>query len=218
MLALLSVASTSLATPEADDFGGRLVVDCYPTNSSRDVAQDVARGSRASTELTFNDCVLDGFDFGFLSAFPDLRYLNVYGGSLEEFRGMPFLPTLSSVTIAVANFRTFWAPGLTPSLSYLRLERLPDDAAIDGILQSALSYKENITFLIISDTGATRVPPTVKEFANTNYFWFRYNDRTRNLTRGTFPSTFRPIYLYLYDNNIEHIEAGTFEGELGSDL
>ena len=189
--------------------------NCNYAFTSRDIAAQLANLPRDESSIYFYGCDLTTFDFGSLAQFKELRYLQVYGGSLVEFRGMPYLPTLLHVSIYVANFAKFWPPGLTPSLDLIYLERLPNDMALDGVLNSIdSSYKGNLTFLWIRNTGATRVPLNIiQEFPNLYSFYLQCNKNIRSLTTGSFPSRTNLIVLDLSNNNITIIEPGTFEGK-----
>ena len=216
MLAMLAASTASVATRAAVQraaTGPRLEIECNSNYPGRDIAADLVHYSRDYTSIEFLNCDLTTLDFGFLAEFPALDALYVEGGSLEEFHGMPTLPVLTWAQIAVPNFRTFWGPGLTPSLGCLILEMISDDAAIDNILTSALFYKESIWLLYLSRSGATRIPPMAIEFPDLNIFDYNFNNQTRRLTAGTFPSTFRPGAIFVDDCNITEIEPGTFEGK-----
>jgi len=216
MLAMLAASTASVATRAAVQraaTGPRLEIECNSNYPGRDIAADLVHYSRDYTSIEFLNCDLTTLDFGFLAEFPALDALYVEGGSLEEFHGMPTLPVLTWAQIAVPNFRTFWGPGLTPSLGCLILEMISDDAAIDNILTSALFYKESIWLLYLSRSGATRIPPMAIEFPDLNIFDYNFNNQTRRLTAGTFPSTFRPGAIFVDDCNITEIEPGTFEGD-----
>ena len=189
--------------------------NCNYAFTSRDIAAQLANLPRDESSITFKGCDLTTFDFGSLAEFKELRRLQVNGGSLVEFRGMPYLPTLREVSIIVENFAKFWPPGLTPSLDYIDLARLPNDMALDGVLNSIdSSYKGNLTYLVIRNTGATRVPLNIiQEFPNLYSFILNYNKNIRSLTTGSFPSRTNLIVLDLSNNNITIIEPGTFEGK-----
>ena len=189
--------------------------NCNYAFTSRDIAAQLANLPRDESSITFKGCDLTTFDFGSLAQFKELRYLEMDGGSLVEFRGMPYLPTLLRVFIYVANFAKFWPPGLTPSLDVVYLERLPNDMALDGVLNSIdSSYKGHVTLLVIWNTGATRVPLNIiQEFPNLYSFILTGNKNIRSLTTGSFPSRTNLNILDFTNNNITIIEPGTFEGK-----
>ena len=163
--------------------------------------------------IYFENCDLTRFDFGILSQFLNLKFLEIKGGSLIEFTGMPSLPNLEIVRIDNSKFRRWYEPRLTPKILSITLKNITDDAVMDGIVDSLLFYKNALHTLKITHTNLTRIPPKVNQLSKLTTFIYRDNPQTTSLKAGTFPPTFKPETLLITDNNITTIEAGTFEGK-----
>jgi len=214
LLLTWSVVSTACSPmDQAKVADSRVVFDCLPSRSVQDLRAAVALMPRDLTYITFNDCNLTQFDFGFLAEFPDLTQLDVIRGSLTEFVGMPVVPNLQTVNVWSRDFRRWWGPSLTPKLERVALQYMPDDTVIDVILDSLLSYQSTLRRLHIDDSQVTRVPPKVNQFTSLDRFQFLENYQTTTLTAGTFPATFTPAEIYVSYCSITTIEADTFQGD-----
>jgi len=168
--------------------------------------------------IYFENCDLTRFDFGILSQFLNLKFLEIKGGSLIEFTGMPSLPNLEIVRIDNSKFRRWYEPRLTPKILSITLKNITDDAVMDGIVDSLLFYKNALHTLKITHTNLTRIPPKVNQLSKLTTFIYRDNPQTTSLKAGTFPPTFKPETLLITDNNITTIEAGTFEGNFSGNF
>lgn len=158
--------------------------------------------------LRFKNCDMTRLDFGFLARL-DLRHLQVEGGKLREFRGMPRLERLSVVEVSAAGFRRWYGPDLTPQLWSVRLEGAVDDESMDDIVDALLPYAATLQHLELRRTSLTRLPDRLALLAGV---FVNVEGNTRPLTipfgsvSGTFP------YFSVRDSKIDSIEAGAFQG------
>lgn len=159
--------------------------------------------------LRFKNCDMTRLDFGFLARL-DLRHLQVEGGKLREFRGMPRLERLSVVEVSAAGFRRWYGPDLTPQLWSVRLEGAVDDESMDDIVDALLPYAATLQHLELRRTSLTRLPDRLALLAGV---FVNVEGNTRPLTipfgsvSGTFP------YFSVRDSKIDSIEAGAFQGD-----
>ena len=195
--------------------GPRLEYNCNTGLAVEDIRVDLTQQREDLTEIIFRNCNLTELDFGFLAGFPDLRFLHVDGGSLVEFTGMPYVRDLTRAYIWTPDFRKWWGPGLTPQLWSVSLKFIADDASINRIVDSILSYKGTLTYLYIEDSYFTTFPPRIREFEQLQFFIFDGNHQVTTLTNATFPASFTPDGIYIRDSNITMIEPGTFSGDTG---
>jgi len=192
--------------------GPRLEYNCNTGLAVEDIRVDLTQQREDLTEIIFRNCNLTELDFGFLAGFPDLRFLHVDGGSLVEFTGMPYVRDLTRAYIWTPDLRKWWGPGLTPQLWSVSLKFIADDASINRIVDSILSYKGTLTYLYIEDSYFTTFPPRIREFEQLQFFIFDGNHQVTTLTNATFPASFTPDGIYIRDSNITMIEPGTFSG------